>query len=142
MWHIRRFEALSLEELEEIYRLRQTVFILEQESLFADIEGGEREAVHIFHEDDGIITSYCRITTDGKVVIGRVLVNPRHRGEGGGRELFGYALEYARREYPSSTIAITAMCYLEEFYESFGFSRASERYDIAGHMHVDMVLEQ
>ena len=37
MWHIRRFEELSLEELAEILRLRQRVFILEQESLFEDI---------------------------------------------------------------------------------------------------------
>ncbi|WP_031547939.1 GNAT family N-acetyltransferase [Salinicoccus luteus] len=142
MWHIRRFDELSLEELEEIYRLRQTIFILEQESFFADIDGEDREAVHIFHKEDGSITSYCRITTNGKIVIGRVLVNPGHRGGGRGRKLFDHALAYIRREYPSSPIDITAMCYLEDFYESFGFRRISERYDISGHLHVDMALEQ
>ena len=133
MWHIRRFEELSLEELAEIFRLRQRVFILEQESLFEDIDGRDGEAVHIFHHEDGEIKSYCRITKSDKVVIGGVLVNPDYRGEGRGKELFDYALEHVKQEYPSTPVVITAMCYLEEFYSGFGFRKTSERYDIAGH---------
>ncbi|WP_271399230.1 GNAT family N-acetyltransferase [Salinicoccus roseus] len=142
MWHIRRFEELSLEELAEILRLRQRVFILEQESLFEDIDGRDGEAVHIFHQEGDMIKSYCRITKSDKIVIGRVLVNPDYRGEGRGKELFDYALEHVKQEHPSTPVAITAMCYLEGFYETFGFRRISERYDIAGHQHVDMALEQ
>lgn len=142
MWHIRRFEELSIEELTEIFRLRQEVFILEQESLFEDIDGEDGEAIHIFHQEDDMIKSYCRITKSDKIVIGRVLVNPDYRGEGRGKELFDYALEHVKQEYPSTPVAITAMCYLEDFYVTFGFRRISERYDIAGHQHVDMALEQ
>ena len=86
--------------------------------------------------------SYCRITKSDKIVIGRVLVNPDYRGEGRGKELFDYALEHVKQEHPSTPVAITAMCYLEDFYETFSFRRISERYDIAGHQHVDMALEQ
>ncbi|KIH71439.1 GNAT family N-acetyltransferase [Salinicoccus roseus] len=142
MWHIRRFEELSLEELAEILRLRQRVFILEQESLFEDIDGRDGEAVHIFHQEDGEIKSYCRVMQADKIVIGRVLVNPDYRREGRGKELFDYALAHVKQEYPSTPVVITAMCYLEDFYETFGFRRISERYDIAGHQHVDMALEQ
>lgn len=84
--------------------------------------------------------SYCRLLIEDIITIGRVIVNPIHRGEGKGRELFKYAIKYAQNNFPHLPINITAMCYLEKFYESFGFVHISERYDIAGHMHVDMEL--
>ena len=115
---------------------------MEQESLFENIDGEDGEAMHIFHQEGGNIKSYCRMTKAYEIVIGRVLVSPKHRGEGRGKDLFDYALKFVSREHPTTPVAITAMCYLEDFYGSFGFKKTSERYDIAGHQHVDMALEQ
>lgn len=140
MWNIKFFEELSLVELEEILRLRQSVFIIEQQSLFRDIDGQDADSVHIFSKENESITSYCRLIIDDDITIGRVIVNPDYRGQGKGRKLFNYAVEYIQANYPDKAIYITAMCYLEEFYESFAFEHISERYEIAGHMHVDMNL--
>src|SRR5699024_5289609 len=141
MWMIKKFDELSKVETEEIFRLRQTVFIIVQKSLFIDIDGQDVNAIHIFYKKNNSIVSYCRLIIDNSITIGRVIVNPEYRGVGKGRELFEFALEHIKNNYPTSTVDITAMCYLEKFYESFGFEYNSERYDIADHMHVDMKLE-
>jgi|SRR5699024_11147642 len=141
MWSAKKFEELSLREVEEIFRLRQSIFIIEQKSLFVDIDGQDINALHIFHKKNERVISYCRFIIGDSITIGRVIVNPIDRGNGKGRELFRYAVQYAQDYFPDLPINITAMCYLEKFYESFGFVIISERYDVAGHMHVDMVLK-
>lgn len=141
MWSIKVFDELSLLELEQILRLRQDVFIIEQESLFTDIDGQDSNAIHMFSREDEEISSYCRMIITDSVTIGRVIVNPNKRNMGRGKELFTFAVDYIKKEMPSSVIKITAMSYLEEFYKSFGFEFVSPRYDIAGHQHVDMELK-
>ena len=70
----------------------------------------------------------------------RSVVNPKYRGNGKGRDLFQYAVDYGREQYPEKQIQIVAMSYLLEFYESYGFKVVSDEYDIAGHNHIDMAL--
>jgi len=140
MWNVREFNELSLEELEQILRIRQDVFIIEQESLFTDIDGQDANAIHIFSKKDEQILAYCRLIINEAATIGRVIVIPSERADGKGRELFSFALDYIAEKHPSLPVKITAMCYLEKFYESFGFKIVSDRYDIAGHLHVEMEL--
>lgn len=140
MWNIKKFQELYLSELEEIFKLRQSIFIIEQKSLFNDIDGLDNEAIHIFFKENDLITSYCRLIINDNIDIGRVIVHPEYRGKGKGKELFQYALNYCNNHYQSLSIHIAAMSYLEEFYRSFGFKSVSEMYDIAGHTHVDMKL--
>ena len=140
MWYVKNYNELELDELEQILGLRQDIFILEQESFFRDIDGKDKDALHIFKKKDGDIHSYCRMEVGDRVVISRVVVNPKHRGNGQGRELFQYAVDYGRKQYPEKTIQIIAMAYLLEFYQSYGFKIISDEYDIAGHNHVDMEL--
>lgn len=138
MWQVKAFNALSLTELEQILKMRQDIFIIEQESLFSDIDGRDQEAMHLMKKDGDVITSYCRILVGGNVNISRVVVNKDHRGNGMGRGLFQYAVDYAKDTYSEKKIEIVAMAYLKEFYSSFGFEPVSDPYDIAGHDHIDM----
>lgn len=138
MWHVKKFEELSLTELEQILKMRQDIFIIEQESLFSDIDGKDQEATHLMKKEGDVITAYCRILVGDNVNINRVVVNKDHRGNGMGRELFQYAMDYAKDTYPNKKIEIIAMAYLDEFYSSFGFKAVSDTYDIAGHDHFDM----
>ena len=140
MWYVKNYNELELDELEQILGLRQDIFILEQESFFRDIDGKDKDSMHLFKKTDSIIRAYCRMEVGDKVLISRVVVNPKYRGNGMGRELFKYAVDYAREQYPEKQIQIIAMAYLLEFYESYGFKVISDEYDIAGHNHIDMVL--
>ncbi len=138
MWLVKTFDELSLVELEQILKMRQDIFIIEQESLFSDIDGKDQEATHLMKKEGDVITAYCRILVGDNVNINRVVVNKDHRGNGMGRELFQYAMDYAKDAYPNKKIEIIAMAYLNEFYSSFGFEPVSDSYDIAGHDHFDM----
>lgn len=140
MWYVKSYNELELDELEQILGLRQDIFILEQESFFRDIDGKDKDSLHIFKKEDSDIHAYCRMEVDDRVVISRVVVNPKHRGNGIGRELFQYGVNHGRKQYPEKTIQIIAMAYLLEFYQSYGFKVISEKYDIAGHNHLDMEL--
>lgn len=140
MWYVKNYNELELDELEQILGLRQDIFILEQESFFRDIDGEDKDALHIFKKTDSDIRAYCRMEVSDKVLISRVVVNPKYRGNGKGRELFQQGVDYARKQYPEKQIQIVAMSYLLEFYESYGFKVISDEYDIAGHDHIDMAL--
>lgn len=140
MWFVKKYDELELDELEEILGLRQDIFIMEQESFFRDIDGRDQDAIHVFHKDEGVIKAYCRMEETDHVYISRVIVNSEYRGQGFGREIFRYGVALAKERNPGMIIRITAMSYLTDFYQSFGFKAISDDYDIAGHDHIDMEL--
>lgn len=141
MWHCKSFKELTTTELEQILRLRQSIFIVEQESYFSDIDGNDYDALHLYKEDNGEIWAYSRILNYGNIIkFGRVSVKKEYRGNGNGRILITKVLETINEKFPDKDIHIMAMSYLKEFYESFGFQSTSDVYIIDQHLHEDMVL--
>lgn len=142
MWNIKKFSELSLNEMEQIFRLRQSIFIVEQKSYFEDIDGKDIDAIHIFNKENNSIWAYCRILNDGqKMILGRVTVHHEKRGNGNGRLLLETALKYLKKHYPDKAVQIVAMSYLKDFYKSYGFKSISDIYIMDDHPHEDMVLE-
>jgi len=142
MWQIRKFDELTLTEMEQIFRLRQSIFIIEQKSYFEDIDGQDSSAIHIFNKEQDIIWAYCRVLVyEEKVVLGRVTVHNEKRGNGNGRKLLNTALKYLKENYPDKYIQIVAMSYLKDFYKSYGFNSISEVYIMDDHPHEDMILK-
>jgi len=137
---VKTYEELTKDELLQILQLRQKIFIIEQNSLFSDIDGNDRNSIHIFSTHDQEIKQYCRVFIGNEITLGRVLVNPKYRGNGSGRELLDYAIQYIQKNYPKNKIHISAMVYLEKFYTSLGFIKKSNPYEVANHMHIDMTL--
>ncbi|MCK5571936.1 MAG: GNAT family N-acetyltransferase, partial [Bacteroidetes bacterium] len=91
-WQWRRYQDLSLDELYAILALRQSVFVVEQQSLFLDPDGLDRDAWHLLGLDDrGKIAAYLRVLAPGvrfpDPSIGRIVVLPELRGRGIGREM-------------------------------------------------------
>ena len=74
MWHIKSFEELDVHTLEEIYRLRVSVFVVEQACAYQEIDGLDPECIHIYRTDDTGIIAYSRIVPGDPVSIGRVIV--------------------------------------------------------------------
>lgn len=142
MWNIKIFDELELTDLEQILRLRQSIFIVEQQSSFEDIDGNDQRAIHLFNKVNGQIWAYCRLLVDDVITLGRVTVNPSKRGHGSGRKLLNYALEYIDTEYPGVDIEIVAMSYLRDFYRSLGFITISDIYIMDNDEHEDMILKK
>src|SRR5699024_4526597 len=126
-----------------ILRLRQSIFIIEQKSYFEDIDGNDDRATHIFNKQDGIVWAYVRILIyDDYVILGRVTVDESFRGNGSGRKLLDYALNYLEETYPNKDVHIVAMSYLRKFYHSLGFKTVSDVYILDDDPHEDMILSR
>lgn len=136
------FDALTASMLHNILKLRFDVFVLEQKSLYPEIDGADPVALHLIVRDGGEICGTLRIldlaAPGGPVKIGRVAVHPDQRGTGLGRQMMQAALAHIDRQAPGRPVSLGAQCQLESFYASFGFKRCSDIYDDGGIDHVDM----
>lgn len=141
MWYVKKFCDLELLELEQILRLRQSIFILEQKSYFEDIDGNDPIAIHIFNKENRVVWAYVRLLVyEDFIILGRVTVHSDYRGNGSGRKLLDYALSYINEHYPQKDVHIVAMSYLREFYHSLGFKTISDVYLMDDDPHEDMIL--
>ena len=72
----KHFSELTASELYEIYRLRVSVFVVEQNCAYQDVDEADRTAWHIWLQDEGGIAAYARVLAPGTVFpdvsIGRV----------------------------------------------------------------------
>ena len=139
---IHRFDELSAAAFHDLLKLRFDVFILEQQSLYPEIDGEDKDALHLVAEDEqGAPCGTLRILGadgSGPLYIGRVAVRPDHRGTGLGRKMMNAALAHLREIAPDRAVRLGAQQHLEAFYSSFGFERISDVYDDGGIPHIDM----
>ncbi|WP_416190674.1 GNAT family N-acetyltransferase [Neisseria sp. CCUG12390] len=142
-WHLKPFAQLSNFELWQIYKSRVDVFVVEQNCAYPEVDEKDLNALHLFAEQDGILSAYCRIISDDPVAkIGRVLVVRDRRDSGLGRILMQQALQAVQSRFPEYEIHIQAQLYLRRFYESLGFDAVSADYLEDGIAHIDMVWRQ
>ncbi len=141
------FEALDPRELYTILRLRQEVFVVEQDCAYLDADAHDLEGWHVLgREADGRVVAYARILPPGTtypdhVSIGRVLTVSDRRGTGVARALMESTLGVVAEQFPRRAVKISAQSYLLDFYASFGFRRVGEPYLEDGIEHVAMVLD-
>jgi ElaA protein len=139
----KKFEELSTEELYDILRLRQEVFIVEQNCAYLDADGKDFSSLHVlgFAEDE--LVAYCRLVMPGisysEVSIGRVISAAKHRGRKFGIALMHYALSEIQSIFGPVPVRIGAQSYLKKFYESFGFRDLNEPYLEDGIPHLIML---
>lgn len=146
-WCWREFNELSNEQVYDILAVRQQVFVLEQKCLYLDVDGRDREALHLFgsnrFDQFDQIVAYARLllpnTRYAEPSIGRVLVVESARGNGLGRELMARCLEKCELAYADYPVKVSAQVYLKDFYRGFGFEVVGEPYDDGGIPHVGMV---
>jgi ElaA protein len=140
----RRFGELTVGELYELLRFRQSIFVVEQACAYPDLDGRDQSAWHLLARLAGELIGCLRLTpiagTPPMVRIGRVAVSPSLRRGGLGRMLMEKALIFCRERFPLQAVALGAQVPLVPFYESFGFATTSEPYDDFGVAHVEMVL--
>lgn len=144
-WQIKSFGALSAADLYEILRLRNEVFVVEQNCPYQDVDGKDLKSIHLMAFDKGRLAAYCRLLPDGvsfpEHSIGRVITQADYRGSGLGRQLMEKAIKTARETlFGHVPIRIGAQFYLKRFYESFGFVQTSTIYLEDGIEHIEMLL--
>jgi ElaA protein len=144
-WVIKKFNELSSDELYEILKLRSEVFVIEQECIYEDCDGKDKESYHLFAEQNGEILVYLRILEKGvsysEISIGRVLANKKYRGRGFAKQMMLRAIEFIEHSLNEKEIRISAQVYLLNFYSSFGFAQVSEGYLEDDIPHIEMLYK-
>ncbi len=140
----KEFAALSVQELYEVMRLRNEVFVVEQECVYQDADGKDLHAQHLLGMVNNELAAYVRILAPGisypaYCSIGRVVVSPAHRCKQYGIAIMKKAIEICQEQY-DTPIKISGQCYLEGFYTDLGFKVVTEEYLEDDIPHYGMVL--
>jgi ElaA protein len=146
-WQWALFDQLSLGELYAILKIRQQVFIVEQDCPYLDADGLDQSVWHLccWQQDfaNKELVAYLRVLPPGmkysEAALGRVLTAESVRGSGIGKELIRQGLKRTQQQYPDTNIRISAQLYLEKFYTAFGFETVSEPYHEDGIPHIEML---
>ncbi|HEY4617860.1 MAG TPA: GNAT family N-acetyltransferase [Flavobacterium sp.] len=142
-WKIKPFEALSVNELYDLLKLRSEIFVVEQNCVYLDLDGKDKVALHLYGEFEGSIVAHARLFKAGisfdNASIGRVVVDANYRDRKWGHDLMQEAIAGIKLHYNESKITIGAQLYLKKFYESHGFVQISEMYLEDDIPHIDMV---
>ena len=139
---VKHFSQLSAEELFEIYKLRVSVFIVEQRCPYQDVDDADRTAYHLWLRDENGIAAYARLLPPGvtfpTAAIGRVIAVRRRCGLG--TRIVDAAINAAREKLSADVITIEAQVYARSLYEKAGFVQTSEEFLEDGIPHVQMQL--
>lgn len=140
--NIKKYEELTKDELYEILRLRSAVFVVEQHCPWEEIDGKDKNAIHIFLRDNEGIEAYLRVLDRGvsfdEVSIGRVIAVKRRCGLG--TRILKEGIHVAKEKYQANKIVIEAQTYAKGLYEKQGFIKTSEEFLEDGIPHIKMTL--
>jgi Predicted acyltransferase len=140
-WHVKKFQQLSNRELFTMFKIRESVFVVEQNCPYHEIDNHDLESRHVFAMDESKqIVAYARIfREEDAVTFGRVLVAPDYRGKGVGNALIGRVMQLIGETDPDALVKIEAQDYIQPLYAHFGFKKVSDVYLIDNIPHVQMV---
>ena len=132
-------DGLGARTAYDVWRLRQQVFVVEQDCPYPDLDGRDLEPttrhVVLLDEDDAVVGT-LRVLDDGDWArIGRVVVAPSARGRG----LAALMMDDAMALCGDREVRLDAQTGLTAFYEGYGFEVAGPAFDEDGIMHVPMV---
>ena len=144
-WILKAFNDLTPLELYAILRLRNEVFVVEQNCVYQDADNKDPSCYHLMGFENEKLVAYTRLVPPGisyeEPAIGRVVTSPSSRGTGIGKELMQQSIKEAQRLFGKLPIKIGAQLYLEKFYESLGFKRTSEIYLEDNIEHIEMLRQ-
>lgn len=127
-------------------RLRNEVFVVEQNCVYQDADGKDPYCHHLLIFDGEQLVAYTRLLPRGvsyeQMSIGRVVSSPSHRGTGVGRLLMRLSIETCHNLFGDGPIRIGAQMYLKKFYESLGFVQTSDMYLEDNIPHIEMIREE
>ncbi len=141
---IKHFPELSAQELFAIYKLRVSVFVVEQNCPYQEVDDADEHAYHVWFEDEDGIEAYLRVVEPGVVfpecAIGRVIAVKRRCGLG--TKIVSAGLRAAQERYGAEAVRIEAQTYARKLYEGLGFVQTSEEFLEDGIPHIGMLWQK
>jgi len=138
----KHFSELNIKQLYDLLQLRSEVFVVEQDCVYQDIDGKDKQAIHVLGYKDQNLVAYTRIFKPGDYFkessIGRVVVSEKERKYKYGYEIMKASINVVKEEYNKESIIISAQTYLKTFYNNLGFLEVGEEYLEDGIPHIKM----
>ncbi len=131
---LKEFYEINSADLYKILKLRSSVFVLEQNCAYLDLDDFDQQAYHLYlKSNENQVIAYARILPPeccGKrnVSIGRVVVDNKHRQEKLGIKLMKEAIVQTQNLFEDYPIIISAQTYLSKFYQNMGFINTGHFY--------------
>jgi ElaA protein len=143
---ISSFDELTNVQLYDLLKLRQDVFIIEQNCIYPDIDGYDKKASHLLIYEYDELVAYSRIFApdikyNKETSIGRIIVSQNKRGGSLGKTLIEKSINYCITNYPKSDIRIEAQAKLKNYYSDLGFIGDSDVYLVDGIDHLQMIYK-
>ncbi|MFA5522860.1 MAG: GNAT family N-acetyltransferase [Tissierellales bacterium] len=142
-WQIKKYSDLTIDELYSILKVRNEVFVVEQNCPYQDCDEKDKQAYHLFLDDNGDIIAYTRILEKSvsydEISIGRFLVKEEYRRKGLAKELLVRAMNFIEESLNEKTIRLSGQVYIKDLYKSFGFKEVSDIYLEDDLPHVEML---
>lgn len=130
-------DALTAQDVYDIWKIRDAVFAFEQHVDDVDVDGLDLlpTTTHLWLSDVHGPVSYLRVYLDEATPhIGRVCTRADRRGRG----LSARLITEANRLWGDHEIVLNAQAHLERWYQRFGYLRTGPNFDDAGIAHVPM----
>ncbi len=141
---LKTFDELTVYQLYQILKLRSSIFVLEQQCLYQDMDDKDQQCYHLMIFEDNQLAAYTRLLPAGlsfkEVSIGRVITNQAFRGRGLARKIMQQSIEACYELFGKQPIRIGAQLYLKDFYGSLGFIQQGEMYLEDDIPHIEMLL--
>lgn len=138
---IMTFDQLPTRMAYEVWRLRQDVFVVEQECAYGDLDGRDREpgTRHLVIREEETVLGTLRILDDGDVWrIGRVVLAMPARGRGLADLMMNAAVEATN----DRDVVLDAQSPLAGWYRKLGFEVAGQEFIEDGIPHIPMRLRR
>lgn len=150
---IKHFKELTTRELYDILKFRVSIFVVEQNCPYQEIDDLDLNAYHLYLSDNSNIIAYLRVfkydeyknkylsnskTIYNTAAIGRVASSIRR--EGYATQLLNTAIDLVKTKFNVSTIILEAQVYASKLYEQVGFRKCSVEFLEDGIPHIQIML--
>ena len=111
-WQCHGFTDFTPHDLYQVLQLRDQVFVVEQQSIYGDIDGIDLDCWHLSARDaSGRLVAYARLVAPGvkypdATAIGRVVIPPYARGSGLAKPLMQQAVQQCEQLFPGRAIML------------------------------------
>jgi ElaA protein len=143
---IKHYEDLSKDEFHDLIALRISVFVVEQDCPYQELDGLDKDAYHVLIKENDEIIGTARILKAGvaypEVAIGRVVSGSEHRDKKIGYLLMEAAMKFVKEEFKEKSIRLSAQTHLLAFYQKVGFQSTGKEYLEDGIPHTEMIYRR
>lgn len=140
---IKKLLTLTNQEIYDLFKLRQDVFVVEQKCPYHDIDTYDLNAWHVLGYEVEELVACCRIlpanTKFNYASIGRVIA--KYHQAGLGSQLLDATIDFCKHELNFEIVKVEAQCQALPFYEKKGFKARGEKFLEDNIWHQEMLLD-